>query len=362
MTVSTRSAALTDLTTLRVGGPVRELVETDTEQEFIDAIRAADADGTPLLVIGGGSNLLVDDAGFDGIVVRDTRQGFTVPDHSACAGITMTVPAGTRWDDVVEHCAGVRLKGIEALSGIPGSTGATPVQNVGAYGQEVSETIATVRVWDRERSRVRTLPLFDLKFGYRTSLLKQSMLAGPDDPAAPWYPTPRYVVLDVTLQLRVAQLSEPIRYAELARTLGIAVGERAPLPEVRAAVLGLRAGKGMVLDADDPDTHSAGSFFTNPVLTEAEAGALPEDAPRFPAGDGLIKTSAAWLIEHAGFGKGYGMPGPAALSTKHTLALTNRGGATAGDLLTLARTIREGVVERFGITLVPEPVLVGTAL
>lgn len=362
MTVSTRSAALADLTTLRVGGPVRELVETDTEQEFIDAIRAADADGTPLLVIGGGSNLLVDDAGFDGIVVRDTRQGFTVPDHSACAGITMTVPAGTRWDDVVEHCAGVRLKGIEALSGIPGSTGATPVQNVGAYGQEVSETIATVRVWDRERSRVRTLPLFDLKFGYRTSLLKQSMLAGPDDPAAPWYPTPRYVVLDVTFQLRVAQLSEPIRYAELARTLGIAVGERAPLPEVRAAVLGLRAGKGMVLDADDPDTHSAGSFFTNPVLTEAEAAALPEDAPRFPAGDGLIKTSAAWLIERAGFGKGYGMPGPAALSTKHTLALTNRGGATAGDLLTLARTIREGVAERFGITLVPEPVLVGTAL
>lgn len=362
MTVSTRSAALADLTTLRVGGPVRELVETDTEQEFIDAIRAADADGTPLLVIGGGSNLLVDDAGFDGIVVRDTRQGFTVPDHSACAGITMTVPAGTRWDDVVEHCAGVRLKGIEALSGIPGSTGATPVQNVGAYGQEVSETIATVRVWDRERSRVRTLPLFDLKFGYRTSLLKQSMLAGPDDPAAPWYPTPRYVVLDVTFQLRVAQLSEPIRYAELARTLGIAVGERASLPEVRAAVLGLRAGKGMVLDADDPDTHSAGSFFTNPVLTEAEAAALPEDAPRFPAGDGLIKTSAAWLIEHAGFGKGYGMPGPAALSTKHTLALTNRGGATAGDLLTLARTIREGVTERFGITLVPEPVLVGTAL
>jgi len=362
MTVSTRSATLADLTTLRVGGPVRELVETDTEQEFIDAIRAADADGTPLLVIGGGSNLLVDDAGFDGIVVRDTRQGFTVPDHSACAGITMTVPAGTRWDDVVEHCAGVRLKGIEALSGIPGSTGATPVQNVGAYGQEVSETIATVRVWDRERSRVRTLPLFDLKFGYRTSLLKQSMLAGPDDPAAPWYPTPRYVVLDVTFQLRVAQLSEPIRYAELARTLGIAVGERAPLPEVRAAVLGLRAGKGMVLDADDPDTHSAGSFFTNPVLTEAEAAALPDDAPRFPAGDGLIKTSAAWLIEHAGFGKGYGMPGPAALSTKHTLALTNRGGATAGDLLTLARTIREGVTERFGITLVPEPVLVGTAL
>jgi UDP-N-acetylmuramate dehydrogenase len=362
MTVTTRSADLADLTTLGVGGPVRELVETDSEQEFIDAIRAADADGTPLLVIGGGSNLLVDDEGFDGVVVRDVRQGFTVPDHSACAGITMTVPAGTRWDDVVEHCAGVRLKGIEALSGIPGSTGATPVQNVGAYGQEVSETIATVRVWDRQRGRVRTLPLFDLTFGYRTSLLKQSMLAAPDDPATPWFPTPRYVVLDVTFQLRVAQLSEPIRYAELARTLDIAVGERAPLPEVRAAVLGLRAGKGMVLDPTDPDTRSAGSFFTNPVLTDTRAAALPEDAPRFPAGEGLVKTSAAWLIEQSGFGKGHGLPGPAALSTKHTLALTNRGGATAADLLALARTIRDGVAERFGITLVPEPVLVGTAL
>lgn len=362
MTVSTRSAALSDLTTLGVGGPVRELIETDSEREFIDAIRAADADGTPLLVIGGGSNLVVDDEGFDGVVIRDVRGGFTVPDHSACAGVTLTVPAGTRWDDVVAHCADNRLKGVEALSGIPGSTGATPVQNVGAYGQEVSETIATVRVWDRERSRVRTMPLFDLKFGYRTSLLKRSMLADPADPATPWFPTPRYVVLDVTFQLRVAQLSEPIRYAELARTLDVAVGERALLPDVRSAVLALRAGKGMVLDPTDPDTRSAGSFFTNPVLTEDEAATLPEDAPRFPAGDGLVKTSAAWLIEQAGFAKGYGMPGPAALSTKHTLALTNRGGATAGDVLTLARTVRDGVAERFGITLVPEPVLVGAAL
>jgi UDP-N-acetylmuramate dehydrogenase len=255
--------------------------------------------------------------------------------------------------------------GVEALSGIPGSTGATPVQNVGAYGQEVAQTIATVRVWDRGRGRVRTLPLVDLAFGYRTSLLKRSMRALPDDGAdagAPWFPTPRYVVLDVTFQLRVAPLSEKIRYAELASTLDIAVGERAPLAEVREAVLMLRRRKGMVLDPTDADTRSAGSFFTNPVLTEADAAVLPDDAPRYPAGEGLVKSSAAWLIEHAGFAKGFGLPGPAALSTKHTLALTNRGGANAGDVLTLARTVRDGVQQRFGVVLEPEPVLVGTAL
>jgi len=238
------------------------------------------------------------------------------------------------------------------------------VQNVGAYGQEVSQTIATVRVWDRGRARVRTLPLVDLRFGYRTSLLKRSMRALPDDadPGAPWFPTPRYVVLDVTFQLRVADLSEPIAYGELARELGIAVGERAPLPDVRTAVLALRGRKGMVLDPGDPDTRSAGSFFTNPVLPAADADVLPADAPRFPAGEGLVKTSAAWLIEQSGFGRGFGLPGPAALSTKHTLAVTNRGGANAGDLLALARTVRAGVADRFGVLLDPEPVLLGTDL
>lgn len=362
MTTAVQPATFSQLTTLGVGGPVADYVETTSEADLIEAVRTADDAGTPLLVLGGGSNLLVSDAGFDGTVVRDVRRDLTTPDHSACAGVTVTVVAGTPWDDVVAHAAAHRLKGIEALSGIPGSTGATPVQNVGAYGQEVAQTIATVRVWDRQRSRVRTLPLVDLQFGYRTSLLKRSMRALPDDadPGAPWFPTPRYVVLDVTFQLRVADLSEPIAYGELARELGIAVGERAPLPDVRAAVLALRGRKGMVLDAGDPDTRSAGSFFTNPVLP-ADAD-LPEDAPRYPAGDGLVKTSAAWLIEQAGFGKGYGLPGPAALSTKHTLALTNRGGANAGDLLALARTVRDGVAQRFGIALEPEPVLVGTAL
>ena len=364
MTTDVQSATFSQLTTLGVGGPAGQLVETTTEAELIDVVRAADDEGAPLLVLGGGSNLLVADAGFDGVVVRDVRRDLTTPDHSACAGVTVTAVAGTPWDDVVAHAAAHRLKGIEALSGIPGSTGATPVQNVGAYGQEVSQSIATVRVWDRQRGRVRTLPLVDLQFGYRTSLLKRSMRALPSDadPGAPWFPTPRYVVLDVTFQLRVAPLSEPVVYAELARELGIAVGQRAPLPEVRAAVLALRGRKGMVLDPTDPDTRSAGSFFTNPVVTADEAAELPEGAPRFPAGDGLVKTSAAWLIEQSGFAKGYGMPGPAALSTKHTLALTNRGGANAGDLLALARTVRDGVRQRFGVTLEAEPVIVGTAL
>jgi UDP-N-acetylmuramate dehydrogenase len=364
VTTAVQPATFSQLTTLGVGGPAGQLVETSTEAELVDAVRAADADGTPLLVLGGGSNLLVSDAGFDGVVVRDGRRDITTPDHSACAGVTLTAVAGAVWDEVVAHAAAHRLKGVEALSGIPGSVGATPVQNVGAYGQDVAQTISTVRVWDRQRGKVRTLPLVDLQFGYRTSLLKRSMRALPDDadPGAPWYPTPRYVVLDVTFQLRVAQLSEPIAYPELARELGVAVGERALLPDVRAAVLALRGRKGMVLDAADPDTRSAGSFFTNPVLTTQEAAALPEGAPRFPAGDGLVKSSAAWLIEHAGFGKGYGLPGPAALSTKHTLAVTNRGGATAGDVLALARTVRDGVAQQFGITLEPEPVLVGTAL
>lgn len=362
MTNPAPAPLLAALTTLGVGGPAGRYVETSTEAELIAAVRAADDAGEPLLVLGGGSNLLVGDAGFDGVVVRDVRTGVETPDASACAGVTVTVPAGTPWDDVVAHAVATRLVGIEALSGIPGSTGATPVQNVGAYGQEVAQTISVVRVWDRGRARVRTLPLVDLAFGYRTSLLKRSMRPVEGDPRSPWGPTPRYVVLDVTFQLRIGPLSEPVAYAELARTLGVQVGERAPLADVRAAVLALRAGKGMVLDAADPDTASAGSFFTNPVLDADVAALLPEGAPRYPTGDGRTKTSAAWLIEQAGFGRGHGLPGPAAVSTKHTLALTNRGGARAGDVLALAREVREGVRARFGIELEPEPVLVNASL
>ncbi|MDM7854362.1 UDP-N-acetylmuramate dehydrogenase [Cellulomonas alba] len=359
---TTAVPALADLTTFRVGGPAARYVETSTEAELIDAVRTADEAGEPLLVVGGGSNLLVADAGFDGVVVRDVRSSIDVPDHSACAGVTYTVPAGTPWDAVVEEAVTHRLVGLEALSGIPGSTGATPVQNVGAYGQEVAQSIATVRVWDRGRARVRTLPLVDLKFGYRTSMLKRSMhVADESDPRAPWSPTPRYVVLDVTLQLRQGTHTRAVVYPELARTLGVEVGERAPILDVRAAVLELRARKGMLLDAADHDTWSAGSFFTNPVLDTDAAALLPAGAPRFAATDGRVKSSAAWLIEQAGFSRGFGA-GPAQLSTKHTLALTNRGGATAADVVALAREIRGAVQTRFGITLEPEPVLVGLSL
>jgi len=358
-----QSSTLADLTTLRVGGAPSRYVETATEAELIAAVRAADESGEPVLVVGGGSNLLVADAGFDGVVVRDVRSGIDVPDASACAGATLTVPAGTPWDEVVRYAVEQELTGIETLSGIPGSTGATPVQNVGAYGQEVSQSIATVRVWDRGRGKVRTLPLVTLAFGYRTSLLKRSMRsADSDDPRAPWSPTPRYVVLDVTFQLRPGDLSRPIVYAELARTLGIEIGGRAPLAAVRETVLALRARKGMVLDPDDHDTWSAGSFFTNPLLTAEAAAALPDDAPRFPTDDGRVKSSAAWLIERSGFSRGFGAPGPATLSTKHALALTNRGGAKAEDLLALARQVRDGVRTSFGVELEPEPVLVGVTL
>jgi len=351
---------LADLTTLRVGGPAGRYVEATSEEELVAAVQGADAEDEPVLVIGGGSNLLVGDAGFDGLVLRDARTDLATPDASACAGTSLTVAAGAEWDDVVQLAIANRWVGLEALSGIPGSAGATPVQNVGAYGQEVAQTIASVRVWDRARSRVRTLALADLGFGYRTSVLKRSMRPSPDAPA--WHPTPRYVVLDVTFQLRWGDLSAPIAYGELAARLGVEVGARVPLAEVREAVLELRRGKGMVLDAEDHDTWSAGSFFTNPVLDAAGLERVPAEAPRWSAGPGLTKVSAAWLIEQAGFSKGFGLPGAAALSTKHTLALTNRGAAAAEDLLAVARQVRDAVHAAFAVNLVPEPVLVGASL
>ncbi len=358
------SKNLADLTTLRVGGPAGTYVEAATEAEFIDAIRRADDAGAPLLVLGGGSNVLAADAAFDGVVVRDARAEIVVSSDPACAGAGFTVTAGMPWDAVVERAVAQQWIGIECLSGIPGSTGATPVQNVGAYGQEVAGGIASVRTWDRAESRVRTLARIDCRFGYRTSLLKESMrgAAGRD-----FAPSPRYIVLDVTFQLRNGSLGAPIAYAQLADALGIQVGERAPSADVRAAVLELRRSKGMVLDASDPDTASAGSFFTNPVLTAQQAAELPDDAPRYPVGEGApagaVKTSAAWLIEHAGLSRGFALDGSlAALSSKHTLALTNRGGATAAELVDLARHVRAAVNGAFGVTLEPEPVLVGVEL
>lgn len=368
---------LSALTTLRLGGPAARYVETSSEQELVAAVRAADDAGEPLLVLGGGSNVVVPDEGFPGVVVRDVRTGLVVEDADSCGGASIRVPAGTPWVDVVDRAVAEGWVGVEALAGIPGSTGATPVQNVGAYGQEISGVVSTVRVWDRAEQRVRTFAQVDLAFGYRSSLLKRS-LRDADGSASRFAPTPRYVVLDVGMQLRLGTLSAPIGYTELAARLGVAVGERAPLADVRATVLALRQGKGMVLDAADPDTWSAGSFFTNPVVPADVADHLPEGAPRFAVRSArperttgpslgavdptLVKTSAAWLIEHAGFGKGFGLPGAVGLSTKHALALTNRGTGTTKELLELARTVRDGVRAAYGIELEAEPVLVGCTL
>jgi UDP-N-acetylmuramate dehydrogenase len=339
-------------TTLRVGGPARRFVAATTTDAVIDAVSDCDGRGEPVLLLAGGSNLLVGDDGFDGSVVHIATRGVHLDSGSACAGVSLRVAAGEPWDDVVVHTVEHGYVGIEALSGIPGSTGATPVQNVGAYGQEVAETIATVRTWDRQEGRIRTLAAADCEFGYRTSRFKQERFRGG----------PRFVVLEVTFQFRSGDLGAPVRYAELAAALGVQVGQRAPLTAVREAVLGLRRRKGMVLDDADPDTWSAGSFFTNPVLTAEQAAGLPAAAPRWPLADGRVKTSAAWLIEHSGFSRGHGLPGPASLSTKHTLAVTNRGTARAADLVSLAREVREGVRAAFGVSLEPEPVVVGCSI
>jgi UDP-N-acetylmuramate dehydrogenase len=337
---------LANHTTLRVGGPAREMITIDTEAELVETVRTLDARGEPLLILGGGSNLLIGDAGFDGTVIKIATRGIA-EDTAACSGAVVTVSAGEPWDPLVGFAIEREWSGLEAMSGIPGLVGATPIQNVGAYGAEVSELISTVRTLDRSTGQIKTLFPIECGFGYRTSRFKS-------DPG-------RFLVLSVTFQLRLGSMSQPIRYLELARALGIEVGQRAPASEVRQAVLALRTTKGMVLVEDDHDTWSAGSFFTNPLISFAKARTLPPEAPRFNQSDGMIKTSAAWLIERAGFGKGFG-DGVAQLSSKHTLALTNRGGATAADLLSLAREIRAGVQAKFGIELVPEPVLVGCEL
>ena len=365
---ATENADLAPLTTFRLGGRAARLVTARTDAEVVEAVQAADATGTPLLVIGGGSNLLIADEGFPGTALRIATEGVTLtrndpgtgpgPGQAVGAVAELELAAGETWSDAVAETVREGLAGIECLAGIPGSAGATPIQNVGAYGQEVSTTITEVVAYDRRLRETVTLPNAACAFSYRHSRFKE-------DPA-------RFVVLRVRFALEDAGgLSAPIKYAETARALGVEPGDRVPLTKARETVLALRGSKGMVLDEADHDTWSAGSFFTNPILTAAQFDAFVSRVhehlgaevtpPTYPAGEETVKTSAAWLIDKAGFTKGYGT-GRARISTKHTLALTNRGGATTEDLLTLAREVRDGVRDTFGVTLVNEPVTVGTAL
>ena len=368
--------ALADYTTLGLGGPAARLVEARADEQAVAVIRDADLAGEPVLVLGGGSNLVVADEGFPGTVVRLATQGAQIA--GAGDAVSVTVAAGEDWDGLVQRCVAEGLSGIECLSGIPGLAGATPIQNVGAYGQEVAETIAGVRAYDRLLDTLVDLGNADCGFGYRTSAFKRQAEAGAraaKTAMSPAAATGRYVVLGVTFRLAREPLSAPVRYGELARVLGVADGGRVPLGDARAAVLELRRGKGMVLDPGDPDTRSAGSFFTNPVVdgrqfaeverrAAARSGTAGETirVPHFAAGDGQVKIPAAWLIEQAGFAKGYPGTGGARISSKHTLALTNPGGASTACLVRLAREIRDGVRQAFGVELVNEPVLVGVAL
>ncbi|MGW4484029.1 UDP-N-acetylmuramate dehydrogenase [Amycolatopsis sp. NPDC004368] len=338
---------LAEYTTLRLGGPARRFVRAATSDDLVAAVRAADDAGERVLLLGGGSNLVVADEGFPGTLIQVANTGWTRD------GDTVEAAAGQEWDAFVAELVAAGIGGLECLSGIPGSVGATPIQNVGAYGCEVAESIVSLELYDRAAREVRTVKADELGFAYRTSVLKG---------------TDAGVVLSVRFRVDPAGSSAPIRYAELARTLGVEIGARVPAASARAAVLGLRRGKGMVLDPADHDTWSAGSFFTNPIVGSADVESVLRRitsvvgadvaVPQYPA-DGGVKLSAAWLIERAGFAKGHPGPGGrASLSTKHTLALTNRGTATTADLLTLAREVRDGVRERFGVTLHPEPLLI----
>ena len=364
---------LADYTTLGLGGPAKAFVSADTTHALIGAVRDTDKAGEPVLLIGGGSNLVISDAGFPGTVIHVNTRGLTFVDVGDGV-VDVTVAAGADWDDVVATAVGEGLAGLEPLSGIPGRVGATPIQNVGAYGREVAEVITEVRVYDRQEDQIQVIPNEGCRFSYRSSLFKsgrpEAVVSLPGDARSAAAGQPRYVVLDVTFRLMRQSLSAPVKYAELASELGVELGEQAAVGEVRAAVIKIRSRKGMVLNPGDPDTRSAGSFFTNPVITAGEFAALETAAaadgagqvPHYPAGGGLVKVPAAWLIEHAGFAKGYGAPGPARVSSKHTLALVNAGEATTADLLALAREIVSGVQAAYGVTLTPEPILVGVTL
>ena len=337
---------LAHYTSLRVGGPAQKFVHATTEQELIDAVNTADKAGEPVLIIGGGSNVLIGDQGFNGTVIRVETKGNSYQ-FDACSGGMITVNSGENWDEFVQWIISKGFADLETLSGIPGTVGGAPIQNIGAYGHEVCEVIARVRTWDRKINGIKTFTNQDCEFGYRTSRFKREK--------------DRYVVLDVTFQLRKGEMSLPIKYQELASYLGVQLGDRALVEDVRQAVLALRAAKGMVLNENDPDSWSAGSFFVNPILSADIAAKLPSDAPRWPQPDGRIKTSAAWLMEKSGVKKGEEHEG-ARVSTKHVLALVNSGSAKASDIAALAKTARAQVQKVFGITLEPEVHFVGLSL
>ena len=416
---ATNNPTFAALTTVGVGGVIDRFVEPTSRVAVIEAVEDADEAHLPLCVIGGGSNMLVSDAPFHGVVVRDARRTISVLDEASPAEdgvdeqtgahvVHVNAEAGCNWDDFVAHVIELGLEGVEGLSGIPGTVGASVVQNIGAYGQEVSQSVTSVEVWDRENKVTLELQKDQLRFGYRTSLLKQSMYTAVGVPSSSYFPTPRYVVLSVNFCLRHHRTGV-VSHAQLAKALHVALGERMETVAIRREVLRVRASKGMLEDAsrydsdwmrsaksaegvayalrlqqedyvagawhdgDDmySDRHSCGSFFMNPIMEPGKAALLPEDAPRFeallPDGSQGVKTSAAWLIDHAGFHKGFrivqqGVASAAGLSSLHTLALTNRNHASADDILNLAKTIIDGVYSCFGVRLVPEPVLIGLSV
>ncbi|CAB4551620.1 MAG: UDP-N-acetylmuramate dehydrogenase [Actinobacteria bacterium] len=337
-------ASLRDYTSLRVGGEATRFIEASSEAEIISAIESCG--DSQILIIGGGTNILVADSGFAGTVIRLSNNK-TESEIDACSGATLTIGAGSDWDRFVASTITRGFAGLETLSGIPGTVGAAPIQNIGAYGHEVSEFITQVRTYDREKKAIKTFTNSECEFEYRNSIFKKN----PE----------RYVVISVQFQLRIGQESTPITYIELAKKLGINQGDKALVTQTRDAVIELRRSKGMILDRNDRDSWSAGSFFTNPIVSAEVAASLPEAAPRWPASDGLVKVSAAWLIENSGINKG-DASGGARISSKHVLALTNAGNATAEDLCTLARQVQQSVRKTFAIELTPEVNLVGVKL
>ncbi len=370
---------LAQLTTLRAGGAPARMIDAPTSAELVDVLRDVWADGEPWLVLGGGSNLLVGDQPFDGTVVRVRTEGVERMPSPRPGFVRLRAQAGHGWDELVALAVAEGLAGIEAMSGIPGTVGAAPVQNIGAYGQEIVQTLVEVELIDESTGEVSVVPADELGLGFRTSALKHHYGSAPARSA---------VILSVTLELADVGAGErPIAGEQLRTALGLRAGESVSVSWIRDHVIATRRRKGMVLDEADPDTYSAGSFFQNAIVSASFARTLPDECPRWPvkpdldpvlviplaAFDGYVpppagvasdvKVCAAWLIEHSGLRKGFKLPrSRAALSSKHALALTNRGGATAAELAELARFIQGRVQAEFGLILQPEPVLVNVEL